>query len=58
MSKLCTVFDGVADSGKSIDVDQVFSEMTVDVICEVAFQLNIDALSGSQIYKVRMIGCS
>lgn len=57
VSRLCKKLDEVADGDNSVEVDLLFSQMTVDIICEVAFQYSIEALEGSELYTVIPIYC-
>jgi hypothetical protein len=45
--KLRTVLDQAADSGEVLKVDQIFTQLTVGVICELAFELDVKVFESS-----------
>ena len=46
ISKLCESLGKVADKREVCRVDNLFSEMTIGVICEMAFDLKMTAFEG------------
>ena len=45
--KLCVVLDQAAESGAVVEMDKLFGQLTIDVICEIAFQFDINAIENS-----------
>ena len=50
--KVCNVLDTAAERREVVEIDKLFGQLTVDVICEVAFQLDIGALEDSEEFHV------
>lgn len=46
--RLRAKLEGEAESGRSIDIDRVLSDYTVDVICAIAFGHDLKALEGDE----------
>lgn len=46
-AKVADVIAQAAAEGSLIDVDELFSKLTMDIICKVAFQYDLQALSDS-----------
>ena len=42
----------LADSSEAVAIDKLFGQLTVDVICQVAFQMDISALHDSAEFEV------
>lgn len=52
VNKACAIVDKAAESDSILNIDVIFGQLTIDVICEVAFQLDIKALDNSKIFQV------
>ena len=51
-AKLTEILDCKVKDKSIVEIDKLFGQLTVDVICEVAFQLNINALSDATAFQV------
>lgn len=51
VSDLCIKLQQLAEMEEIVEIDTLFGQMTVDIICEVAFQYKIDALKDSEAYE-------
>jgi hypothetical protein len=47
ISKLISSFSRFAESGEKIDTKKLFTLFSFDVVCEVAFNYDLDAINGS-----------
>ena len=47
----------IADGNVPIQVDVLFGQLTIDVICKVGFGMDINALKGSALFQVYSSKC-
>ena len=53
VNKLCGQLEESACRGETVQIDKLFGKMTIDVICDVAFQIDMDELKLSQQFQVK-----
>ena len=51
-AKLCSYLDTAAKENKVVKMDVIFGQLAFDVICEVAFQIDVGALDNSTEFQV------
>ena len=49
LSKLISILEEEAKNEKIVKIDKLFGKMTLDIICEVAFSFEMNALDNSEL---------
>eukprot|EP01038_Epipyxis_sp_PR26KG_P004041 gene4041-5783_t len=49
--RLCSILNEHCCSKQPVEIDKLFGKLTIDIICNIAFQLDIDALGDSETFQ-------
>jgi cytochrome P450 len=50
--RVCAKLEKAAESGQQVEIDMIFGQMAVEVICEVGFGFKLDALTDRAGFQV------